>query len=292
MFGVGLALLLQHCRQLWWRVVVVLGLIGVGVASAYSGHGATGRWHLAGIVDTVVHVGAMGVWLGGLVLLLFNVRSIGISEVRRYSTLAFIMMMLIVISGVLQAVRQVGSIDALTGPRYGTILIWKLVFVALVLIVAAVSRQIIRRDPLDRPRLGRSIAIEVVIAVAIVTATSLLMAANPSLAATAKPFSAQLVDNGYIASITIEPGKVGPNEMHIYLSNPNSSLIEPDEVKVEISDPGRDPGADPGAGDPQRCQPLHRVGHHVPLRSDVDDDDRGPLQHVRCGDFTTDVPIG
>ena len=41
----------------------------------------------------------------------------------------------------MQAVRQVGSLDALTGTSYGTLLIWKVVIVGAVLAVAAVARQ-------------------------------------------------------------------------------------------------------------------------------------------------------
>ena len=229
----------------------------------------------------------MGIWLGGLVLLLFNVRSIGIFEVRRYSTLAFIMMTLIVIGGVLQAVRQVGSIDALTEPATERSSSGSLVFVsALVLVyVAAVSRQIVRRDPLDRPRLGRAIAIEVVDRRGDrdrhLTADGrepLVGRHRQAVLRAARRQRLHRLDHD-------RAGQGGPQrDAHL----PQQPEQQPHRTR---RGEGRDqrsrsrPGADPGAGDPQRCQPLHRVGHDLPVRSDVDDDDHGPLQHVRCGEL-------
>jgi len=237
--GVVLAVTMRHREQMWWRSVLVAALLGVGVASAFGGHGATGRWHDVGIVTTVIHVAAMAAWLGGLVLVLCDVTRIDGHRLHLFSTLAAIAILLVTISGVVQAIRQLGSLDALTNTHYGILLMWKVAFVLLVVAVAAVSRRLVWRAELDRPRLQRTLAMEVVGAVAIVVVTAMLMGANPSQALTNKPFSAQLVDNGYLASITIEPGRVGLNEMHLYLSNPQSSLTEPDDLHVQISDPSR-----------------------------------------------------
>ena len=73
----------------------------------------------------------------------------------------------------------------------------------------------------------RAVGIESVHAVAVVVVTSLLMAANPSQATASAGFSATLTTQGYLATITVAPGRVGANEVHIYLSSPNSSLISP-----------------------------------------------------------------
>jgi copper transport protein len=91
----------------------------------------------------------------------------------------------------------------------------------------------------DRARLRRAVSIEAVLAVAVVIVTSLLMAANPSLAAQSAPFSSTLTSNGYLATITVAPARVGSNEVHLYLSSPSSSLDQPDAVAVTIQDPAR-----------------------------------------------------
>ena len=241
--GGALLLLADDRERVWWRATAVAALAGVGVASAYGGHGATGRWVPIGVVATALHVAAMAVWLGGLLMVLVELRSATAASVRRFSALALGMIAVVVASGSLQAVRQLGSLDALTDTTYGVVLIRKLVVVAILVAVAFVSRRIVHREDVDMPRLGRSVAIEAMAAVAIVVFTSLLMASNPSNVVATKPFSVTLIDGDYLASITVEPGRVGQNEMHLYLSDAASSLAQPDTVTVEISDPSRDVAA-------------------------------------------------
>jgi copper transport protein len=159
----------------------------------------------------------------------------------------------IVVTGTIQGLRQIGSLDGLTGTSYGKLLIWKLIAVAAVIGVAAVARASTHGrltlttasvgaagTGFDRPRLRRAITIESVLAIAVVVVTSLLMAANPSEATASAPFSSTLTSGGYLTQISVTPGRVGANEMHIYLSSPNGSLDQPDNVTVTIQDPSRD----------------------------------------------------
>ena len=254
--GLLLGLGAKFHRAGWWRALGVVGAITLGVASAYGGHGATGRWHGVGVAMTTFHVVGMGLWLGGLLALLLLFSEVGVDGVRRFSGLAACSIAVVVASGVVQAIRQVGSLDALTNTTYGELLIWKLVAVGLVLFVAALSRRVVHGRTLalrpvhaeavgaapdvDRSMLRRTVGMEVVIAAVILATTSLLMAANPSQAVASKPFSTTLTSNDYIASITIDPARVGSNQMHIYLSSPGGSLDQPDDVQVQISDPTRD----------------------------------------------------
>jgi copper transport protein len=251
----------SRSRATWWQLVLIVGLVAVGIASAYGGHGATGRWHYLGVFLTMLHVSSMAVWIGGLVMLLISFADAQREGVERFSSLAFLAVIVVVVSGTIQGFRQVGSLDALTGTSYGKLLIWKLIAVAAVIAVASVARasthgRVVLTRPrvgasvgaaaatgFDRPRLRRAITIESILAVAVIVVTSLLMAANPSQASASAPFSATLTSEGYLATITVAPGRVGSNEVHIYLSSPNSSLVQPDAVTVTIQDPSR--GVDP-----------------------------------------------
>ena len=247
-------LLVTHtrCSTTWWRMILIVGLVVVGAESAYGGHGASGRWHYLGVVTTMLHVSAMAVWLGGLAMLLISFNDAERDGVRRFSSIAMVAVVTIVASGSVQGVRQVGSLDALTSTSYGKLLIWKLVAVASVVAVAAVARAS-THDRLslapasvgaafggfDAGRLRRAITLESVLAVAVVIVTSLLMAANPSEATASAPFSSTLTSSGYLLTITVSPARVGTNEMHLYLSSPNSSLVQPDAVTVTIEDRSR-----------------------------------------------------
>lgn len=241
--GAALLATFAHHRRWWWRVALVLGLLATGAASAYGGHGATGRWIVVGVLATTLHVSAMAVWLGGVAALLLGFAAVGARGLRRFSALAVTMVAAVAASGVLQAMRQLGSFDALRKTPYGTVLIWKIVLVAGLVLIAAVSRRVVHREEIDQPRLGRVLVIEGLLAIAIVVSTSLLMAANPTAEANGQPFSATLIEGDHLASITLDPGRSGTNQLHIYLSSTASSLIEPDDVTVEISDPSRDVAA-------------------------------------------------
>jgi copper transport protein len=213
-----------------------------------------------------------------LLLLVISFAAVDRIGVQRFSSIAVVAIATVVASGTLQGVRQVGSLDALTGTSYGKLLIWKLVCVAGILGVAAVARQAtlgrltVARplvgasvsaaaadDGFDRARLRKAITIESVIAVAVVIITSFLMAANPSEAAASAPFSTTLTSNGYISTITVAPARVGTNEIHIFLSSPNSSLDQPDALSVTIQDPSRD--VDPIAIDTIKAGAGHWISN-------------------------------
>jgi copper transport protein len=148
-----------------------------------------------------------------------------------------------------QALRQVGSFDALTGTSYGTLLIKKLVAVAVLVVIAAVSRQatlgkLLGRSEgeppaIDRPRLFRALILEGVLAVTILALTSLLMSANPALSNGPRPYSATLIADNYLVALVVSPGGVGSNDIHLYITSPISSTEVPDSVSVQISDPSR-----------------------------------------------------
>lgn len=243
----------RRSRATWWQLLLIIGLVLVGTASAYGGHGAAGRWHYLGVFLTMLHVCAMAVWLGGLVLLIVSFATADSEGVERFSAIALIAVATVVVTGTIQGVRQVASFDGLTGTSYGNLLIWKLIAVAGVLAVAMVARASTHGRlslssgsvgaagvGFDRPRLRRAIGIEFVLAVMVIVITSLLMASNPSQATATAPFSSTLTSQGYLATITVAPSRVGANEVHIYLSSPNSSLDQPDDVTVTIEDPARD----------------------------------------------------
>ncbi len=264
----------SRCRAAWWQLIAIVGVVAVGIASAYGGHGAAGRWHYLGVFLTMLHVSAMAVWLGGLAMVVISFKSVERNGVIRFSSIAILAVATIAVSGSIQAVRQVGSFDALTGTSYGKLLIWKVVIVGAILAVAAVARQSTHgrlffktsaatasvgaaatEQGFDRPRLRRAVTIEAALAVAIVVLTSLLMASNPSLAASSGPFSSTVTSSGYLATINVAPARVGTDEVHLYISSPTSSLDQPDAITVTIQDPSR--GVNPITIDVTKAGPGH-----------------------------------
>jgi len=150
--AVALALVL---RAVWRRggppstgQVVAGGVLALGLAisTAAIGHPVAGPWPALALTVTVVHVAAMSVWLGGLTGLLTAVLrpETPVDDIAavlpRFSRLAFASVAALVVSGTVQAVREVESPSALFVTTYGWLLVAKLVLVLLVLAAAGVSR--------------------------------------------------------------------------------------------------------------------------------------------------------
>jgi copper transport protein len=128
--------------------VVAGGALAAGlvISTAATGHPVAGPWPGLAVTVTAVHVAGMAVWLGGLAGLLAAVLrpEVPAAEVAavvpRYSRLAFGAVAALVVSGTVQAVREVESPTALFVTAYGWVLVAKLALVAVVLAAAGVSR--------------------------------------------------------------------------------------------------------------------------------------------------------
>ena len=137
----------------------VLGL-GLVVTTAATGHPVAGSLPGLAVVVTAVHVAAMTVWLGGLTALLAGVLRPGVpagelaAALPRYSRLAAGSVAALVVTGIVQSVREVGSPEALVATTYGWVLVAKLVLVLALLGVAGVSRVWVQQR-LGAPRPGR-----------------------------------------------------------------------------------------------------------------------------------------
>lgn len=119
---------------------------GLVLTTAAVGHPVAGPLPALAVPITAVHVAAMAVWLGGLTALLTGVVRPGVptaalaAALTAYSRLAFGAVVALVITGVLQSVREVGSPVALVTTTYGWLLVAKLALVLLLLAAAGISR--------------------------------------------------------------------------------------------------------------------------------------------------------
>ncbi|GAA2355490.1 copper resistance protein CopC [Streptomyces cuspidosporus] len=121
-------------------------VVSVGLAAtwAMAEHASVGIQSALAMPVDVVHMLAVGVWLGGLGALVATLRAgepIERAAVRRFSRLAFGSVVALVLTGVYQSWRQVGSWSALTGTDYGRWLLVKIGLVGVLLAIAAVSRR-------------------------------------------------------------------------------------------------------------------------------------------------------
>jgi copper transport protein len=170
--------------------LALTGAFGMVLAPAISGH-ATGSEHfIVSVTLDMLHVAAAGVWVGGLVLVLF----VGIPAMRRltdgnpdaatsalvnsFHPIALFCAPLVVVAGVGTSWLRLGGFNAIFGSEYGRVLLWKL---ALVLVVVALGSYNAARG---RRRLGtpgatrlfqRSAAAEIIFAALVLAATVTLV---------------------------------------------------------------------------------------------------------------------
>ncbi len=134
----------------WWYGVGGLAAVALASTPGLSGHAISGDWVTAAVVADTLHVLAMAVWLGGLVILAaVTLRSRAMEQIRaavpRFSRVALTCVIVLVGTGAFQTYRQVGSLDALRSTDYGRILAVKLVLFAAVIVFAAFSREVVFR---------------------------------------------------------------------------------------------------------------------------------------------------
>ncbi|WP_217162936.1 copper resistance protein CopC [Streptomyces sp. AC512_CC834] len=116
--------------------------VGLALTWAAAEHASAGIQVPVAMTSAVLHLLATAVWLGGLVALLATLRSTpDAATVARFSRIAFASVTVLVVTGVYQSWRGLGSWQALTGSTYGRLLLVKLALVAVLLAAAAVSRR-------------------------------------------------------------------------------------------------------------------------------------------------------
>ncbi|MFF7265967.1 copper resistance CopC/CopD family protein [Streptomyces sp. NPDC008159] len=132
----------------WGRGAAGAGvLLSVGLAGTWAAaeHASAGIQVPVAMTSSVLHLLAMAVWLGGLTALLTVLyrapETLSAAVVTRFSRLAFASVVVLVVTGVYQSWRGLGSWSAFTTTAYGQVLLAKLAVVALLLAAAAFSRR-------------------------------------------------------------------------------------------------------------------------------------------------------
>ncbi|MFQ6148177.1 copper resistance protein CopC [Streptomyces seoulensis] len=280
------------------RVTLATGaVLAVALALTWAAaeHASAGLQVPAAMTSSVLHLLAMAVWLGGLAALLTTLRrttpatsptpadratpadpgptavvvgsAVGpaatAATAARFSRLAFLAVTVLVVTGVYQSWRGLGSWSALTGTAYGRLLLVKLVAVALLLAVASRSRHWTARlgtAAAGLRALRRTVLAEVGVGVVVLTVSTVLSGTLPGRAAaeagaaaptaagvpgasvTEIPFDTGSPGGRGTVQITLEPGRVGQNAVEAVVFGPDGGLAAVPELRLALSLPDRDLG--------------------------------------------------
>jgi copper transport protein len=129
-----------------WAVLTTV----MAVTWASSDHASTGIQVPLALPADVVHLDAMAVWIGGLVVLAgFALRGPAtaavVAAVPRFSAIALGCVATIVASGVYQTWRQVGTWNALADTAYGRLVVAKIAGMCLLIGLGYLARRVIER---------------------------------------------------------------------------------------------------------------------------------------------------
>ena len=147
---------------------LLLASLALALGSASSHAAALSPGTAQAVASDVAHLLGTGLWLGGLLplaLLLWlasrdagaDARPYAVLAARRFSHVALIAMLVLVASGVLNALAQVESVAALMGTTHGRLLLAKLVVLVPILALAVVNRTRIL-PAVAAPRMMRRLA--------------------------------------------------------------------------------------------------------------------------------------
>ncbi|GAA0793553.1 copper resistance CopC/CopD family protein [Spirilliplanes yamanashiensis] len=256
--------------------LAVLTVLGVAAVSTWplTGHPSASPVAAVSIVIDAVHLAAMAVWLGGLVMLFgfllprADERELG-AILPIWSRWATVAVGALVLAGTTQALIEVGTLDGLVSTTYGRLMMVKVGLVALVLAVAAYSRRLVQRAAaggVTRP-VRRAVAVELGATAVILAVTAVLVQTPPARTAAAGPAGGQAVTTSYDATLTNEsfrlqvtafPATVGNNSIHLYAYNPDGTPLPVVEWVATAALPAQN--VEPIAVDLLRITDNHAIG--------------------------------
>jgi copper transport protein len=144
-----------------WGPGAVAGIgFGVVITFAATGHAQSANPHELWVLVDAVHLSSMIIWLGGLTMLLVAAFGRGSAEqadrdadraqlsagLPVFSRVAMVCIATLAVTGTLQAWREIGDLDAITGTRYGQLVVLKVVLFAGVLGLGYLARRAVQRS--------------------------------------------------------------------------------------------------------------------------------------------------
>jgi copper transport protein len=269
-----------------------LGIVGCALAltPALAGHAHTQSPVALLVPADVIHVVGMSAWLGGLAFLLVAVpaatRTLAPADrtrllaatLQRFSPLALASVIALAATGTIQALIEVRSLDALTATAFGRAVLIKVGLLTILIGLGAVNRRrvvpALRRlaaggaAPGDAGRLlRRTLRAEVALIAAVLAVTGALTGYAPPTAATTTsgPVSVTQRMGPLDLQLTMDPARVGPNAVHLYLfkAADGAPFTGTKELKVRATLPSR--GIGPLDLTLHRAGPGHYVADAVAL---------------------------
>ncbi len=254
--------------------LALLGVLGVAALATWplTGHPTASPVAGVSVVVDAIHLAAMSVWLGGLVMLVgFLLRRADQRELAAilpiWSRWAATSVAALIVAGVVQALIEVSSLDGLVNTTYGRLILVKVALVSIVIGVAWWSRRLVQSKAAEEsPRgLRRIVAVELAITAVVIGVTSALVQIAPPRSAEAAQTGSvsttvtkTLTDPKMALQIDIFPAAVGNNSIHLYAYTPDNKPLTVVEWTATAALPSK--GIEPIQIPLLRITDFHAVG--------------------------------
>ena len=256
-------LLLSFARRatdIWRGAALVLA---VGLVMTYSsiGHPYAEDPVPLWVGIDALHLAAISLWVGGLLMFAFG-SSTWLTDpdaeriVRRFSVTAMVAVPVIVGTGVAQTLKLAGSLDDVTSTSWGRALLVKVAVVTVLVAIGGVTQWLLRHD--GPAAIRRNVLVEALIGIGVVGVAAALVALPPQSVAASKVFTTTLTSGGVIADVTVTPGRVGENEVHLVITPPGGGITPVVSTTVGAELPAAGTGLVRRSSSPSD-EPLH--GH-------------------------------
>jgi copper transport protein len=128
-----------------WQFGLMAGTAaGAMLIDVMTGHAAAGTLSTVQVAVQWLHIVAVGLWIGGLAALLLDIRGAPGNEkalaVRRFSRWAGYALSVVAVTGIVRAINEVGTVDALFGTDFGHLIILKGVLLGVLVLLGATNR--------------------------------------------------------------------------------------------------------------------------------------------------------
>jgi copper transport protein len=214
--------------------LALLGVLGVAALATWplTGHPAASPIAGVSVVVDAIHLAAMAVWLGGLVMLAgFLLRRADERELGAilpiWSRWAATAVAALLLAGSVQALIEVASFTGLLDSTYGRLILVKVGLAAVVIGCAAYSRSLVRRRVAESaagPALLRRVVLaELAVTAAVLGVTAALVQIPPprtavaaESASTSTTISQTVANDTVSLQVDVFPATVGNNSLHLY----------------------------------------------------------------------------
>ena len=265
-----------------WRIAPLLIPIAfIALEPALSGHPSTQSPVALLFPANVLHVVAMSVWVGGLASLVLILPAatreleagdrsrLIAATLARFSPIALACVAVILLTGIGQAYAYVRHLDNLLDTPYGRAVLIKFVLLVGALIPLGAYNRYRSVPRLERIAAGgeapgraglflrRALRGEVALIVVVLGVTAALAGFAPATAVQSGPFSGSASLGPAELEITVDPARVGSNQVHLYLFDATSGaqFSRVKELEVTAIEPENSIG--PLPLEPQRAGPGH-----------------------------------